>query len=315
MRFVDVDTAICRNPDWNYLSSKCVLTEEFMECHVDAINWNLVSARQVMSMEFMLKHRDRINWKMASANQYIPEWALAEHSDLISMAHYVVGQPLSECFMRERKDEFPWHDVSRYQVMSPAFIDEMSDYVDWTYLSQAPLTEDFIADNVSRLDPAHISVYQRLSKEFIMDHSDWLVPRLISDYQCDIPGGFPNPPASSWVGKDIDYKRSYIRHLRTYDMEGDYVIAYKACRLDGHSTYNFHYRYEVGGVYESTADHNSGQLNSFGLSACTFDSALDYYHHRIIRLKIHLDDIATIVPVVDHSREYMIRCRKHEVIE
>ena len=315
MRFVNGNIDLGDKPDWNYLSSNCILTEDFMDANVGMLPWDILSSKQVMSIEFMLKHRDRINWKMASANQYLPE-EFAEHfPELVSMPHFVVGQPLSEGFLAKNKDKFGWHDVSRYQCMSEEFISEMSEYVDWSSLSQAPLTETFIDANIDRLEPGFISVYQKLSKDFIKDHSKWLIPRLIADYQCDLPDGYMPSSPSSWYGKDIEYKRSYMKFVRSFDMDGDYVIAYKACRLDGYSTYNFHYQYAVGSIYESTADHNADKLNSFGLSACTYDCALDYYPHRIVKVKIHLDDIAVVVPVSELSPNYMIRCRKYKVLK
>ncbi len=47
-----------------------------------------------------------------------------------------------------------------------------------------------------------------------------------------------------------------------YEIDGDYVIAYKSVKDDGYSQYNFQYQYEVGQFYEAHADHNVNVKNS-----------------------------------------------------
>jgi hypothetical protein len=99
-----------------------------------------------------------------------------------------------------------------------------------------------------------------------------------------------------------------IRDL--YELDGDYVIAYKGIRSDGYSVYNFQYHYELGGIYEAHADHNLFNRNSYGLSAWTEIGARYYCNEKVIKVKIHLDDVAAFF---NYSGD--IRCARFEVIQ
>jgi hypothetical protein len=94
-------------------------------------------------------------------------------------------------------------------------------------------------------------------------------------------------------------------------MDGEHLIAYKATRHDGFSIYNFQYQYEVGKTYESHADGNLGEENSFGLSAWTKEEAINYHNNgELYKIKVHLDDVVAIV----HEKK-KLRCSRIEVIE
>jgi len=77
------------------------------------------------------------------------------------------------------------------------------------------------------------------------------------------------------------------------------------------SVYNWQYHYEVGNEYESTADVNEDDNNSFGLSAWTKDGALKYYSAgKLFKVGIKLEDLACIVH--DGNK---IRARKIRILE
>jgi len=98
-----------------------------------------------------------------------------------------------------------------------------------------------------------------------------------------------------------------------YEIDGDYIIAYKSTNADGSSRFaQGEYLYEVGKAYRTDkCDCNAENANSFGLSAWTKEGALDYYQKgKLFKVRIHIDDIGAIVQ--DGSK---IRCFKLEVIE
>ena len=96
-----------------------------------------------------------------------------------------------------------------------------------------------------------------------------------------------------------------------YEMDEDYILAYKSTRLDGYSRYNFQYQYKVGQVYESHADGNLNNENSFGLSVWTKEGALGYKSNgELYLVKIHIDDVVAIV----HEKK-KLRCTKIEIIK
>ena len=58
-----------------------------------------------------------------------------------------------------------------------------------------------------------------------------------------------------------------ITHSAFESLDGDYLIAYKSCRSDGYSKFNFQFKYVLNKEYECHADYNVDNGNSFGLSA------------------------------------------------
>ncbi len=96
-----------------------------------------------------------------------------------------------------------------------------------------------------------------------------------------------------------------------YEMDGDYILAFKSTRYDGYSAYNFQYKYEVGQTYESHANGDLNEQNSFGLSAWTKEGALDYKSNgELYKVRVHIDDVVAIV-----YEKKKLRCTKIEIIE
>ena len=164
--------------------------------------------------------------------------------------------------------------------------------MDWFGISvNQKLSESFIEKYADRMNWNLISVYQRLSEEFRIKHN-----LAISKH--------------SWLYTDSFTKRKAIEDCGLYELHGDYVLAYKGIRSDNYSKFNFQYKYELGGIYESHADHNLDNDNSFGLSAWTKEKAEQYCNEKLIKVRIHLDHVAALV----HDC-HKIRCTQFEVVE
>ena len=94
------------------------------------------------------------------------------------------------------------------------------------------------------------------------------------------------------------------------ELNGDYVIAYKAVRKNGASVFKPRIIYEIGKIYEAHCDYNQDNENSFGLSAWTKERAKEYYDEgKILKVKIHIDDLGVIID------DYKLRCRKLEILQ
>ena len=217
-----------------------------------------------------------------------------------------------EEYYKELANRVTWYHISKYQKLSEGFIREFADRVYWKYISQyQKLSEEFIRELADKVYWDCISMYQKLSEGFIRefaDRFDWdnisryqkLSERFRKEYNIEIPD-------SNWLYKTAKNKRVY---LDKYEIEGDYVIAYKSCRSDGYSKYNFQYKYEVGKEYTAHCDCNVDNENSFGLSAGTKEHALSYCKEKLFKVKIHIDDIGAVV----HNGE-KIRCSKLCILE
>ena len=154
-----------------------------------------------------------------------------------------------------------------------------------------PLSEEFIVRNSDLVDWYYISQYQKLSEEFRLKHN-------------------LETPKNNWLYTDKETKRKAIEDCKLYELDNDWVIAYKGIRYSGYSKYNFQYKYELGNTYQCHANHNLDNENSFGLSAWTEEKAREYCNEKIVKVKIHLDHVAALV----HNGN-KIRCSEFTIIE
>ncbi len=190
-------------------------------------------------------------------------------------------------------------EISKHQNISEKFIETNFSLIDWDFISMyQKLSEDFMNANFGKLNHLCISIYQKLSKTFIEKHKYNLRLKSIND---------------NWIYKPTEEKKQAVIDTGKYECHDDYFIAYKAIRPDRYSLYNFQYKYEKGGVYESWCDCSSDE-NSFGLNVGTKLHA-EYYgspfhNYIIVRCKIKYEDIGRIVHGGDK-----IRCFKIEILD
>jgi len=206
-----------------------------------------------------------------------------------------VYQKLSEEFIEKFQDKVNWNLISACQKLSEKFIKKFQDNVDWVRISKyQKLSEEFIEKFQDKVNWALISKYQKLSESFI------------KKYNLKVP---ENNMFYFTRQQKLDLLNS--GEGNPYEMDGEHLIAYKATRHDGFSVFNFQYQYEVRKTYESHADGNMNNENSFGLSAWTKEKAVNYHNSgELYKIKVHLDDVVAIV----HEKK-KLRCSKIEVIE
>jgi hypothetical protein len=232
---------------------------------------------------------DRVGWVHVSSYQKLSERFISDFRDKVYWGCISQHQKLSEEFIRKNSFYVHWEYISRDQKLSEAFIREFYDKVYWPYIEEyQKLSEGFIRENSNKLYFPNIAKYQKLSPEFI------------KEYNLTIP-------KKCWLYRDKEYKREYIKENTEYEIMGDKVIAYKSCRGDGYSAFNFQYYYEIGGEYESHANYNINENNGFGLSAWTKEGAMGYYSGKLFKVEIDLEDIAAIVQESNKIRASRIK--------
>ena len=248
-----------------------------------------------------IKNKDTDYWDYISSHYVLDEKFIRKYMDKLDIDLISQYQKLSEGFIREFSNEVSWYSISIYQKLSEKFILEFSNFVSWIEISQyQKLSEYFIRENANKVNWYNISFYQTLSEDFIKEFYNKLDMYCIENYQ-KLSTGFMKKYKlknrnSCWLYKDKEFKREYIKHNTDYDIVGDKVIAYKSCRSDGYSAFNFQYHYETGKEYECHADYNIDEENSFGLSAWTKEQALEYHSTgKLFKVEIDLDDVAVIV--------------------
>ena len=246
--------------------------ENFIREFQEKVDWGWISTYQKLSEYFIKEFQDKVDWNLISEYQKLSEYFIKEFQDKVDWDWISGYQKLSENFIREFQDQVDWFRISIYQKLSENLIREFQDKVYWWRISQCQkLSEEFRKEFNLEISKNNMHYFSRDQKLEILNN------------------GEGNP----------------------YEMDEDYILAYKSTRLDGYSRYNFQYQYKVGQVYESHADGNLNNENSFGLSVWTKEGALGYKSNgELYLVKIHIDDVVAIV----HEKK-KLRCTKIEIIK
>lgn len=332
--------------NWGVLCSKVMMSVEFLDRMSKYVDWDNVSRYQKLDGWFIEKYHLNLNWDYISTYQKLDECLIDMFSDRVNWYFISVYQRLSEDFIERHADKVDWVTISYCQRLSEGFIKRHADKVDWwsifayqrlsdgfigrfvgvtncydSVVRFKSLSEEFIESNFSELSSRYLCMYQRLSEDFIERHADVLDFRLISIYQHlsdSFIGRYRDrldmyEIALNWNYKSVEEKKRLLVDTCKYECHDDYFIAYKAVREDGHSLFNFQYKYEKGGIYESWCDCTEDE-NSFGLNVGTYSEAVSYgdvyVMYRIVRCKVRYEDIGRIV----HGGN-KVRCFKIEVLD
>lgn len=167
--------------------------------------------------------------------------------------------------------------------------------IQWNYISEfQELSEDFIREFKDKVYWHWISKYQKLSENFIREFKHRLYLGEIKE---------------SWHYKTTEEKKQAVIATGLYECHDTYFIAYKGIRSDRYSKFNFQYKYEKGGTYESWCDC-SNEENSFGLSVWDEPNARDYCDELVVKVKVNYEDVGRVV----HNGG-KIRCFKIKILE
>jgi len=268
---------------------------------------------------------DNINWGAVCKHQKLSEGfirlLISEFKDNIIWNYICINQKLSEDFIRDFKDDVCWSYICSFQDLSEEFMEEkeIKKRLHWGLVSKhQKLSEEFMWKNLRKLNLETIVVHQKLSEDFIhkLVYNNYILEngfvkllkhqKVSNEFALALVCGKGN-----WINKTKEEKLLFIKEHTCYELiDDEYIIAYKSCRSDGYSCFNFMYKYEVGRVYESTCDCNDYR-DSFGLSAWSLEGALRYCKERMMKVKINVEDIGIIIQNNDNK----IRCYKLEVLE
>jgi len=323
----------------NNVSTHRNLTETFIEKFQDIVNCEFISSHQTLSENFIQKFQHKVNWTSISFHQQLSQAFIETFQDKLCWAIIGSRQTLSEDFIEKFQAKLNWAKVSSCQRLSEPFIEKFQNNVCWTAICGCKkLSEAFIEKFQHKMKWGTIGCFQQLSEAFIEKFQTKLYGKDISEFQIlseDIiekfgfgyfcrhkVSSFQNlspffiqkhnltVPEDCWLHKSVEFKRQQILQTGKYSLEGDYIIAYKGIRSDNYSVYSFLYQYFVGKTYTSHCDCNVTSENSFGLSAWTEERARLFCNQKLIKIKIHLNDLGCMV-----QNKSKLRCFKFTVIE
>ena len=257
--------------------------------------WENISRYQKLSESFIREFQDKVDWYWISIRQKLSEDFIREFQGKVDWDWISEYQRLSEDFIRDFQYEVYWWFISTCQKLSESFIREFQDKVDWYGISKCQnLSEDFIREFQDNVNWYRTSTYQKLSENFIREFKDKLNFDEIK---------------KSWHYKTTEEKKQEVIDTGLYECHDTYFIAYKGIRGDRYSKFNFQYKYEKGGIYESWCDCSDDE-SSFGLSVWDEPNARDYCDELGVRVKVNYEDVGRVV----HNGG-KIRCFKIEILD
>ena len=303
--------------DWPSISVRKNLSESFIRKFQNKVDWYYISWRQNLSESFIREFQDKVCWGWISRYQKLSEDFIREFKDKVNWYYISDYQKLSENFIREFQDEVIWYCISRSQKLSENFICEFEDKVSWEYILEYQLSEDFIREFNDYIDWYYISYSQKLSENFIRefkDKVDWyyiskhqkLSNKFIEEFKDEL---YIDAIKDSWHYKTPEEKKQAVIDTGLYECHENYFIAYKGIRSDRYSKFNFLYKYEKGGTYESWCDC-SNEESSFGLSVWDEPNARRYCNELVVKVKVNYEDVGRVV----HNGG-KIRCFKIKILE
>ena len=303
---------------WEVISAYQNLSEDFIREFQDKVNWSYISKYQKLSETFIREFQDKVSWGNISWYQKLSEDFIREFKYEVGWYGISSRQNLSENFIREFQYEVAWEGISEYQKLSEDFIREFQDEVDWSRISEnQKLSESFIREFQDKVYWGLISKYQKLSESFIREFQDkvywgWISTsrrrsnEFIEEFKNRL---YRKKIRDSWHYKTTEEKKRAVIATGLYECHDTYFIAYKGIRSDRYSKFNFQYKYEKGGTYESWCDCSDDE-NSFGLSVWDEPNAREYCDELVVRVKVNYEDVGRLV----HNGG-KIRCFKIEVLD
>ena len=124
-----------------------------------------------------------------------------------------------------------------------------------------------------------------------------------------------NSEVNKQTDADKETKKQHISQIGLYEIEDDYITAYKSVRMNNSSWCDASLIYEIGKDYLTFCDYNNDNKRGPGFSAWTIDGAQNYpsptlNNRNILKVKIHLDDLGACV-----HNGHKLRCKKLTVID
>lgn len=115
--------------DWDVVSAKFGLSEDFIRQFQGQVNWLWISLRQKLSESFIREFYQQVFWDEITFTQKLSEPFIRELSkkvywSVISWSNISQFQELSALFVVDFKDKVDWRCISRCQHFSKSFLDK-----------------------------------------------------------------------------------------------------------------------------------------------------------------------------------------------
>jgi hypothetical protein len=94
-------------------------------------DWDIISTRNRLSEEFIREFRNSINWSQISFHQVISEDFICEFQDEVDWMEISFSQVLSEDFIKKFSGKVNWTEISSHQIMSSDFIFKNSNKINF----------------------------------------------------------------------------------------------------------------------------------------------------------------------------------------
>ncbi len=328
------------NPAYTYGSEdylmRNLLTEEDMEANYSKLDKKALIIWQILSEEFIRKHIHDLDLILLARYQVLSEDFIRTYCMPLA-----ANPNMSTYFARLI------YNILRYQSLSMEFIVEFLPTIIHsgtkihpvnlvTTLKYQELDEETIrfflteykCNKFYNLICRIICHFQKLSEDIVREFPhlihDHMCKKYLYTYQCfskEFYDEFGLPICNGSVNKP-EFWKHYIIGTGKFECGSDSFYLYKVVRADGYSVYNYHFKFEEGGTYETFSDY-SYDKHSFGFEGSTFkgmkyDKIRTYNNapkFKIIKIKVNYADVTYIGELNLLYHDISIRFNKFEVVE
>lgn len=116
------------------LKTKYKLTDNILEGCKDYIDWNYMSQKKELSDEFIAKFQDKLNWKIILKKKVSNE-LLERCKENVDWDYVSKEYPLEDAFITQFKDKLNWFILSHRKLTSP-MLDKYATYINWKIISR-----------------------------------------------------------------------------------------------------------------------------------------------------------------------------------
>jgi hypothetical protein len=121
--------------DWDYLSLRYNLPEEFIRSNIDRVNWANISQSSLLSESFIREFKDEVSWLKISKFQLLSENFIEEFQNRVKWDEIIVKQKLSESFIEKHINKFNINSILIFQDISYSFIERNKQIINWASAS------------------------------------------------------------------------------------------------------------------------------------------------------------------------------------
>ena len=185
--------------NWLEVSRGNILSNNLLLKHIGSVDWKYISTNYILTQEFIQLFKDNLNWSYIANNKTLTKELILKYCNYFNPIDITkTALPLSYIFKHAHEFGLYWLNIWKYTIFpeqrleqvlnitfnsSRSFSNDMQHRL-WNTISvNQHLDQTFIQNHADKLNWTYISKYQKLSQSFIKKYQNKVNWDYISKYQ------------------------------------------------------------------------------------------------------------------------------------